>query len=156
MRADSSEKRRRCKLGWNWKRSCQENRCSWERKSLWRSSFLERECCESPLLVKTVEEAVAKWRLITNHVQNVHHHSSEIFPVCAHLPLEQRAWLKPNESLLLFTSVRTQIWNQHATTMVMFQFKLDGQSSKRVNTAFSAGKQHLHIQLCGHPAEDAV
>ncbi|XDV25779.1 hypothetical protein PO909_029637 [Leuciscus waleckii] len=44
----------------------------------------------------TGEEAVAKWRSIANHVQNVHHHSSELFPVCAHLPLEERAWLKPS------------------------------------------------------------
>lgn len=43
---------------------------------------------------KTGDEAVAKWRSITNHVH--HHHSSEIFPVCAHLPLEERASLKPN------------------------------------------------------------
>ncbi|XP_051977582.1 uncharacterized protein LOC127639555 [Xyrauchen texanus] len=48
------------------------------------------------------EEAVEKWKSVTNHVQNVHHHNSDLFPVCAHPPLEMRAWLTPNyvESLL--------------------------------------------------------
>ena len=50
---------------------------------------------------KSGEEAVEKWKSITNHVQNVHHHDSGLFPVCAHAPLDERSWLRPSKHLIL-------------------------------------------------------
>ncbi|KTG47210.1 hypothetical protein cypCar_00017264, partial [Cyprinus carpio] len=61
----------------------------------WRRSIINHLywCASSS---KTGEEAVEKWKSVTNHVQNVHHHDSDLFPVCAHPPLEMRAWLTPS------------------------------------------------------------
>ncbi|XP_051988963.1 uncharacterized protein LOC127648343 [Xyrauchen texanus] len=61
----------------------------------WRRSIINHLywCASSS---KTGEEAVEKWKSVTNHVQNVHHHNSDLFPVCAHPPLEMRAWLTPS------------------------------------------------------------
>ena len=50
------------------------------------------------------EEAVAKWCSITNHVQNVHQHSNELFPNCAHSLLTNRAWLSPSMTFRLSTA----------------------------------------------------
>ena len=47
------------------------------------------------------EEALAKFRSIYNHVQNIHEHSNDLFPTCAHGPLDPRQWLQPSETFLL-------------------------------------------------------
>lgn len=43
------------------------------------------------------EEAVAMWTSVVNHVQDVHHHNSDVFPSCLHGDLSgddrDKAWL---------------------------------------------------------------
>ena len=42
---------------------------------------------------------VAMWKSVTNHIQDVHDGHSQLFPVCAHGPLEgedrDKEWLQP-------------------------------------------------------------
>ncbi|XP_048011496.1 uncharacterized protein LOC125245092 isoform X1 [Megalobrama amblycephala] len=61
----------------------------------WRKSIINHlYWCASTS--KTGQEAVEKWKSVTYHMQNVHHHNSDLFPVCTHPPLEMRAWLTPS------------------------------------------------------------
>ena len=38
---------------------------------------------------------LAKFSSIVNHILNVHHHDSQLFPHCAHGELAERDWLSP-------------------------------------------------------------
>ncbi|XP_077091362.1 uncharacterized protein LOC143742389 [Siphateles boraxobius] len=62
----------------------------------WQQSLVNHlYCCA--ISSSSGEEAVAKWTLLSNHVQNIHSHDNVLFPECLHPALDgsrPKKWLK--------------------------------------------------------------